>query len=227
MTQVYPLVSCSPAPSLVSRTAFAPARDLLVAAAPLAAAARELGRDLDPEARLRPSERFAMAVALLWSWQAGVELASDPLRLLAEGLFARLPAAANEAMAPWCFEPWRVIPDRRGPGALVRSLTSDDVVYRVARVCVLGPVGHQPPTAPRGTCLGWLVPVGDEPALLSFYQPRGRRLGRLRELLADDHGGLVFSFGASSDAHALHALLGALGPDGGDGDDGADIDEAA
>ncbi|MEZ4267157.1 MAG: hypothetical protein R3F39_12335 [Myxococcota bacterium] len=210
MTQAYPAVASTLAWPSHARTAHRPSRDLLRAVAPLAAAARELGHELDPDGRMRASERFAMAAALLWAWQAGIELASDSRRRLAEALFSGLPAAANEAMAPWCFEAWRVIPDKGGPGAIVRSLVGDAVGYRVARVCVLGPLGYQPEVAPRGTCLGWLVPVGDQPALLSFYQPRGRRLGRLRELLADDTGGMYFSLGAPSDAHALHALLGAL-----------------
>lgn len=210
MTQLHPVVTSSPAWPTHTPTAHRPSRDLLRSLAPLAATGRELGHELDPDWRLRPGERFAMAVGLLWAWQAGVELASDPRRQLAEALFGGLPPAVNEAMAPWCFEAWRVIPDARGPGAIVRSLAGGEVSYRVERVCVLGPLGHQPAVAPRGTCLGWLVPLGDQPALLSFYQPRGRRLGRLRELLADDEGGMQFSLGVPSDAHALHALLGTL-----------------
>jgi hypothetical protein len=210
MTQLYTAVPSTIAWPTHAPTAHRPSRELLRALAPLAATGRELGHELDPDGRMRPSERFAMAIGLLWAWQAGVELASDPRRQLAEALFCGLPSAANDAMTPWCFEAWRVIPDAFGPGAVVRSLVGDEVGYHVDRVCILGPLGHQPAVAPRGTCLGWLVPLGDQPALLSFYQPRGRRLGRLRELLADDDGGMQFSLGAPSDAHALHALLGAL-----------------
>lgn len=210
MTQLHAAVPSPLAWPVHAPTAHRPSRDILRSLAPLAATGRELGHDLDPRGRLRSSERFAMAVGLLWAWQAGVELASDPRRQLAEALFSGLPRPLNDALAPWCFEAWRVIPDGFGPGAIVRSLAGDEVSYRVDRVCVLGPLGHQPAIAPRGTCLGWLVPIGDQPALLSFYQPRGRRLGRLRELLADDEGGMQFSLGAPSDAHALHALLGAL-----------------
>jgi hypothetical protein len=210
MTQAYAAVTSLAAWPTHARTAHAPTRDLLCGVAPLAASARQVGRELDPDEALKPAERFALAIALLWSWQTGVEVVAEPLRTLAEALFAGLPAEARDAMSPWCFEAWRVIPDRRGPGAVVCSLASSDVGYHVARVCVLGPLGHQPEVAPRGTCMGWLVPVGDEPALLTFYQPHGRRLGRLREILCDTEGNSVFRPGLPADAHPLAALVDAL-----------------